>query len=68
MRSEQIHAAIAQGNNSFEICQKVGKGVRITHKSGMRLQDSITQMLARLGSEPASPRAQPALVLDDRTA
>lgn len=67
MRSEQIHTAIAKGNNRFEICQKVGKGVRITHKSGTRLQDSITQMLGRLGSEPASS-ARSTFVLDEPTA
>ena len=68
MRSERIHTAIAQGKNRLEICQKVGKGVRITHKSGTRLQDSITQMLGRLGSEPVSPRAQSALICGEPTA
>lgn len=68
MRSEQIHTAMAQGNNRFEICQKVGKGVRITHKNGTRLQDSITQMLSRLGSEPASPRTHSPLAMVDVTA
>lgn len=52
MRSKQIHIAMAQGNNRFEICQKVGKGVRAVHRSGTRLQDSIAQMLEQLGSEP----------------
>lgn len=65
MRSELIQTAMAQGNNRFEICQKVGKGVRITHKSGTRLQDSILQMLGRLGSEPAVPRHQPRAATTD---
>ena len=55
MRSKQVHIAVAQGNNRFEICRKVGKGVRITHKSGTRLEDSINQVLGMLGSEPVVP-------------
>ena len=64
MRSKQIHTAIAQGNNRFEICRKVGKGVRLTHKSGTRLQDSITDMLGRLASEPALPQSSPRAAID----
>jgi hypothetical protein len=50
MRSEQIHRALAQGHSRFQICQLVSKGIRITHKSGTRFEDSIGSMLSSLGS------------------
>ena len=34
MRSDQIHRALAQGMNRFEMCQLVAKGVKATHKTG----------------------------------
>lgn len=54
VRSQKIHAAIAQGNTRFEICQLVAKGVRITHRQGTRLEDSITQVLGMLKLQAAS--------------
>ena len=41
-----------KGNNRFEICQLVSKGVRITHKHGTRLEDSIGEVLRHLGLQP----------------
>ena len=55
MRSAQIHKAITQGNSRFEICQLVSKGVRITHKNGTRMEDSIGNVLGHLGTHPADP-------------
>ena len=54
MRSTQIHQAITQGNSRFEICQLVAKGVRITHKGGTRMEDSIGMVLGTLGTHPAT--------------
>lgn len=48
MRSAQIHVAIAQGNNRFEICHMASKGVRILHKQGTRTEDSINTALGML--------------------
>ena len=48
MRSEKIHAAVAQGNTRFEICLLVAKGVRLTHQHGGRLEDSINNVLGML--------------------
>ena len=56
MRSHQIHEALTQGNTRFEICQLVAKGVRSTHRSGMRFEDSISEVLGHLGVHPAPPR------------
>jgi hypothetical protein len=42
---------MAQGSTKFEICKMVAKGVRITHKQGTRLEDSITQVLGMLSPE-----------------
>ena len=64
MRSDLIHIAMAQGNNRFEICRKVGRGVRLTHLSGTRMQESITYILGRLGAEPAVPLLPPTLVTE----
>ncbi|MGO8758960.1 MAG: hypothetical protein ACLQG3_12625 [Terracidiphilus sp.] len=56
MRSNQIHRALARGMNRFEVCQLVSKGVRVTHKTGSRFEDSINDMLLYLGSHD-TPRA-----------
>jgi uncharacterized protein YoaH (UPF0181 family) len=50
MRSDQIHRALAQGINRYEVCQLVAKGVRATHKSGGRFEDSINDVLEYLGT------------------
>lgn len=50
MRSNQIHRALAQGMNRFEVCQLVSKGVRATHKTGSRFEDSINDVLQYLGT------------------
>jgi hypothetical protein len=52
MRSDQIHRALSQGINRFEVCQLVAKGVRVTHKTGGRFEDSINDVLLYLGSHP----------------
>jgi hypothetical protein len=54
MRSEQIHRALAQGHNRFEICQLVSKGVRVTHKPGARFEDSIGNVLDHLSPSTRS--------------
>ena len=50
MRSDQIHKALSQGMNRFEVCQLVSKGVRVTHKTGSRFEDSINDVLEYLGT------------------
>ena len=50
MRSDQIHRALAQGINRFEVCQLVAKGVRVTHKNGGRYEDSINDVLQYIGT------------------
>jgi hypothetical protein len=49
MRSDQVHRALARGMNRFEVCRLVSKGVRVTHKSGSRFEDSINSVLLYLG-------------------
>ena len=60
MRTDQIHTAIALGNNRFEICHLTSKGVQRTHKPGERTEDSITRVLSLLGRGPPlpNPRAE----------
>ena len=50
MRSNEIYRALARGVNRFEVCQLVSKGVKATHKSGTRFEDSINMVLIHLGS------------------
>ena len=50
MRSDKIHRALAQGMNRFEVCQLVSKGVKATHKTGARFEDSINDVLQYLGT------------------
>ncbi|HTB98935.1 MAG TPA: hypothetical protein VK716_18140 [Terracidiphilus sp.] len=49
MRSDQVHRAIAQGINRFEVCQVVSKVVKATHKTGGRFEDTINEALDYLG-------------------
>jgi len=55
MRTDQIHLAIAQGNNRFEICHLTSKGVHIMHKRGERMEDSINQVLGMLRRDKHAP-------------
>ncbi len=50
MRSDQVHRALAHGINRFEVCQLVSKGVRATHRTGSRFEDSINDVLQYLGT------------------
>jgi len=50
MRSDKIHRALAQGMNRFEVCQLVSKGVKATHKTGARFEDSINDVLQYSGT------------------
>jgi uncharacterized protein YoaH (UPF0181 family) len=74
IRSKKIHRALAQGMNRFEVCQLVAKGVKATHKTGGRFEDSINDVLQYLGTheqpeggihaaapeKPAKDRLEPA--------
>lgn len=55
MRSDQIHRALAQGINRFEVCQLVSKGVKATHKTGSRFEDTINEALEYLGNHRSEP-------------
>jgi hypothetical protein len=50
MRSDQIHYALSRVINRFEVCSLVAKGVRRTHKTGSRFEDSINDMLQFIGT------------------
>ena len=50
MRSDKIHRALSHGMNRFEVCQLVDKGVKATHKTGSRFEDSINDVLQYLGT------------------
>jgi hypothetical protein len=56
MRSNQIHRALSHGMNRFEVCQLAAKGVKATHKTGARFEDSINDVLHFLGTHE-TPKA-----------
>jgi uncharacterized protein YoaH (UPF0181 family) len=56
MRSDQIHRALAQGMNRFEVCQLAAKGVKATHKTGSRFEDSINDVLQYLGTHETTQK------------
>ena len=56
MRSDKIHLAIANGNNRFEICNMVAKGIRATHADGQRTEESIDRVLGLIGPKFIGPR------------
>ena len=56
MRSDKIHRALKQGMNRFEMCQLVSKGVRATHKTGGRFEDTINSALDFLGSHKSDQK------------
>ncbi|MGC9157433.1 MAG: hypothetical protein ACP5FH_00480 [Terracidiphilus sp.] len=51
MRSDKIYRVLAQGMSRFEVCQLVAKGVRATHKTGGRFEDSINDVLQHLSAQ-----------------
>ena len=40
--------------NRFEVCQLVSKGVKATHKTGSRFEDSINEVLKFLGTHEST--------------
>ncbi|MFP5208490.1 MAG: hypothetical protein ACLGRW_04280 [Acidobacteriota bacterium] len=62
MRSNQIHRALAHGINRFEVCQLVSKGVKATHKTGSRFEDSINDVLEYLGNHDTEQKGLHAAV------
>jgi hypothetical protein len=60
VRSDQIHLAVAQGLNRFEICKLTSKSVQALHKQGERMEDSINRALGLLRSN--SPLAAADLI------
>ena len=59
MRSDKIHLALSYGNNRFEICNMVAKGIRATHAAGMRTEESIDRVLGLIGPRFIGPRVIP---------
>lgn len=59
MRSDKIHLAMSYGNNRFEICNMVAKGIRTKHKAGMRIEESIDHVLGLIGPRLIGPRLVP---------
>ncbi len=56
MRSDKIYLALSYGNTRFEICNMIAKGMRATHTSGMRTEESIDRVLGMIGPRFIGPR------------
>lgn len=63
MRSDKVHRALAQGINRFEICQLTAKGVKATHVTGTRFEDTINTTLDYLGAHRPDPEQMRGKVL-----
>jgi len=59
VRSEKIHLALSHGNTRYEICNMIAKGIRATHKAGMRTEESIDRVLGMIGPKFIGPRVVP---------
>ncbi|HZQ43863.1 MAG TPA: hypothetical protein VFA99_11460 [Acidobacteriaceae bacterium] len=59
MRSDKVHLALSYGNTRYEICNMVAKGIRATHVSGVRTEDSINRVLGLIGPKFIGPRLIP---------
>lgn len=59
MLSEQIHRAMAQGYNRFEVCRMTARGVKVMHKPGERFEATIGLALTGLGDERSTVGASP---------
>jgi hypothetical protein len=56
VRSDKVHLALSYGNNRYEICNMVAKGIRATHKAGVRTEESIDRVLGMIGPRFIGPR------------
>ena len=54
MRSDLVFAAVAGPSNRYRLCQLATKATRKFHKPNSRLQDTINNVLVRLGSDKSS--------------
>lgn len=59
MRSDKIHIALSHGYARFEICNMTAKGIRATHATGMRTEESIDRVLGLIGPRMIGPRLIP---------
>jgi hypothetical protein len=59
MRSDRVYRAIEGGMSRFQVCQIVAKGVKATHKTGTRFEDSINNVLDCMNTSSAAQAAHP---------
>lgn len=64
MRSDLIYDALDTVNNRYLLCQLVSKATRKFHKPNTRVQETMNDVLARVGAEqPEKVLASPAKVV-----
>ena len=64
MRSDLIYDALDTVNNRYLLCQLVSKATRKFHKPNTRVQETMNDVLARVGAEqPEKVLSTPANVV-----
>jgi hypothetical protein len=64
MRSDLIYDALDTVNNRYLLCQLVSKATRKFHKPNTRVQETMNDVLVRVGAEqPEKVLASPANVV-----
>lgn len=53
MRSDLIYDALDTVNNRYLLCQVVSKATRKFHKPNTRVQETMNEVLARVGGQEA---------------
>lgn len=59
MRTSQVHRAMAQDSNRFQLCRVVARGTRVSHREGDPVQKSIGNILEKLGALPIKNATTP---------
>lgn len=52
MRTSQVYRAVAQDSNRFQLCRTVARGTRASHQDGVRMEESIGNILEKIGAVP----------------
>ncbi|MFC6644550.1 hypothetical protein ACFQBQ_02880 [Granulicella cerasi] len=58
MRSKKFHQTLACGNSRFEMCNMIAKGMRATHVTGTRIEDSINRVMGLMEPKPVVVKLQ----------
>ncbi|MBI2678477.1 MAG: DNA-directed RNA polymerase subunit omega [Candidatus Koribacter versatilis] len=55
MRSDLVFPAVKTVRNRYELCQLASKATRRFHKPSLRIQDTMNDILTKVGAAVAEP-------------